>query len=265
MQDNIKNIINFENVYANYGLFQALENINFKVYNNQNWAILGANGSGKSTLIKLISNDMYPNTEYPFKKELFGKETWDIFELKKKLGIITNDLHNLYMNWGDTYSVKDVVLSGFQSSIGIFEHQKFSEEEKAKVNEVMDFLNLIPIKDKKVSQLSTGQLRLSIIGRALVHNPEVFILDEPTVGLDIKAKNIFIDKLRSISNNIPIILITHDIEEIFPEITHVALIKNKTIFKQGKKEDILTEKNLSETFNCPINLKQENNKYFLSI
>ena len=76
-------IIDFENVYVNYGMTTVLKNINLKVHANENWVILGANGSGKSTLMKLFSNDLYPNTAYPFKKELFSKDRWDIFELKK--------------------------------------------------------------------------------------------------------------------------------------------------------------------------------------
>ena len=98
------------------------------------------------------------------------------------------------------------------------------------------------------SELSTGQLRLAIIGRALIHSPKAFILDEPTVGLDIKAQRAFIKLFEKISKETPIILITHDISEIFPRITNVALIHKQTVYKQGKKEDILTSENLSEIF-----------------
>ena len=83
MEKNVETIIDFENIYANYGNFQALKNINLKIKSDENWAILGANGSGKSTLIKLLTNDLYPNTSYEFKKELFGKDRWNIFELKQ--------------------------------------------------------------------------------------------------------------------------------------------------------------------------------------
>lgn len=129
--------------------------------------------------------------------------------------------------------------------------------------EVLDFLEILGIKDKKVYQMSTGQLRLCIIGRALIHDPKAFILDEPTVGLDIKAQKSFIDLIKKLSTKASIILVTHHIEEIFQEITHVALIHNKTIFKQGKKEDILTSKNLSQIFEIDIDIQKENDRYYI--
>ena len=263
MGKSFENIINFEHVWANYGNFEALKDINLKINSNENWVILGANGSGKSTLIKLLTNDLYPNTEYNFKKELFGKDKWNIFELKKLLGIITNELHVKFMNCESYITVQDVVTSGYYSAIGSFKHHVFSDEELKKAEETMKFLNIYDIKDKKVHELSTGQLRLAIIGRALIHSPKAFILDEPTVGLDIKAQKIFINIFEKLSKEIPIILITHDVTEIFPQITHAALVHNQTIYKQGKKEDILTSQNLSEIFETDVDLKYENGKYFI--
>mgnify|MGYP003488173942 FL=1 len=260
----LENIINFENVYVNYDIDSStLRNINLKIKNNENWAILGANGSGKSTLIKLFSNDLYPTTKYPFKKEILGEENWNIFELKKNLGIITNDLHNTFGSQGKYITAYEVILSGFYSSIQIFNHQDFTKEQHQKVLEVLEFLEILELKDKKVHQMSTGQLRRCIIGRALIHDPKAFILDEPTVGLDIKSQHSFIKLIQKLSKSASIIIVTHHIEEIFEEITHVALIHNKTIFKQGKKEDILTSKNLSEIFEIDIDLQKENERYYI--
>ncbi|MFT5836338.1 MAG: iron complex transport system ATP-binding protein [Sulfurimonas sp.] len=256
-------IINFENIYANYETIPVLEGINLKIKMNEHWVILGANGSGKSTLIKLLLNDLYPNPKYPFKKQIFAQERWSIFELKKHLGIITNDLHTNFQINGSFLTAYEVVLSGFYSSIGVFKHQDFSSQEHEKALEVLEFLEISQIKDKKVHQMSTGQLRRCIIGRALIHNPKAFILDEPTVGLDIKAQNSFIKLIQKLSKKASIILVTHHIEEIFQEVTHIALMNNKTIFKQGKKEDILTSQNLSQIFEIKINLQEENNRYYI--
>lgn len=262
-KDAPETIIDFENIYAGYELSSVLENINLKINTNEHWVILGANGSGKSTLIKLISNDLYPNQKYPFKKEILGKERWSIFELKKNLGIITNDLHTYFEMHGGFLTAYEVVLSGYYSSIGVFKYQDFTKEQNEKALEILAFLEILEIKDKRVHQMSTGQLRRCIIGRALVHDPKAFILDEPTVGLDIKAQNSFIKFIQKLSRKASIILITHHIEEIFQEITHVALIHNKTIFKQGKKENILTSKNLSEIFEIEMNLEEENHRYYI--
>lgn len=259
-----ENIIDFKNIYVNYGIdFVALKNINLNINTSENWAILGANGSGKSTLIKLISQDLYPNTKYPFSKKIFNEENWNIFELKKKLGIITNDLHNLYATYGEKATAYEVILSGFSSSIKVYDNHVFSKDEHQKVMETLEFLEIQDIKDKRVKEMSTGQLRRCIIGRALIHNPLAFILDEPTVGLDIKSQHNFIKLIQKISKVSSIILVTHHIEEIFPEITHVALVHENTIFMQGKKDDVLTSENLSKIFDININLQKENNRYYI--
>lgn len=261
----VENIINFENIYVNYGMTTVLENINLKINNGENWVILGANGSGKSTLMKLFSHDLYPNTKYPFKKELFGKDRWDIFELKKNLGVITNDLQNQFLNYGKNTTALDVILSGFYSSLGIFRHHEFTEKQIDAAFDILNFLEIEHLKNKKISEMSTGEQRRCIIGRSLIHNPKAFILDEPTTGLDIKAQNNFLKLLQKLSKNVPVILITHSIEEIFPDVTHVALIYNKTIYKQGEKSDILTSENLSKVFEADIELKKANDRYFVKI
>lgn len=261
MENTVENIIDFESIYAGYDISPVLNNINLKINSNQHWVILGANGSGKSTLIKLMSNDLYPNTKRPFKKEIFGKEIWDIFELKKNLGIITNDLHIYFKTNGKSLSTHDVIVSGFFSSAK--KHQNITKQQLQKVAEVLEFLEISKIKEKKVHQMSTGELRRCIIGRALIHNPKAFILDEPTVGLDIKAQKNFIKIIQKLSKKASIILVTHHVEEIFPEITHAALVHNQTIFKQGKKENILNSANLSEIFGIKIKLQKENDRYFI--
>lgn len=256
-------LIDFENIYVSYDVKPVLENINLQINQNEHWAILGSNGSGKSTLIKLFSNDIYPNTKYPHKKLILGKKIWSIFELKKNLGIITNDLHNYFENHGSFLSAYEVILSGYFSSIGVFKHQDFTEEQHGCALEVLKFLEIEHIKDKKVAHMSTGQLRRCIIGRALIHEPKAFILDEPTVGLDIKAQNSFIKLIQKLSKKASIIIVTHHIEEIFPEITHIALIDNKTIYKQGKKEEILTSSNISKVFDVDIKLEEENQRFYI--
>ena len=258
-----KKVIDFENVYVSYDVQPVLENINLQINQGEHWAILGQNGSGKSTLIKLISNDLYPNTKYKFKKEIFGKDRWSIFELKKNLGIITNDLHNYFNEHGNFLSAYEVVLSGFYSSIGVFKHQDFTKEQHKRALEVLEFLEIMEIKDKKVQHMSTGQLRKCVIGRALVHKPKAFILDEPTVGLDIKAQNNFLNIIRKLSKYSSIIIVTHHFEEVFPEIQNVALVYNKTIYKQGKKEDILNSENISEVFESKITLACEDQRYYI--
>ena len=257
------NIIEFENIDVGYDENIVLKDINLKIKSGEHFAILGANGSGKSTLMKLIQSQIHPRHKKKFKKEIFGKSIYSIFDLKKELGVITNDLHNYFEKEAGYLTGFEVVLSGFYSSIGVFTHQDFTKKQIQKAIEVMNFLEIIDLKNKKVSSMSTGQLRKCIVARALIHDPKAFVLDEPTVGLDIKAQINFIKLLQKISLKSTIILVTHHLEEIFPEIKNVALIYNNTIFKIGKKEDILNSENLSTIFDIKIEVKQKNKRYYI--
>ncbi|RBQ29885.1 ABC transporter ATP-binding protein [Aliarcobacter vitoriensis] len=256
-------IIEFENIDVGYDEKIILKDLNLKIKEKEHFAILGSNGSGKSTLMKLIQSQIHPRHTKEFKKEIFGKSRYSIFELREELGVITNDLHNHFEKEAGYLSGFEVVLSGHYSSIGIFTHQDFTNEQIKKAKDVMEFLEIEDLRYKKVSAMSTGQLRKCIVGRALIHNPKAFILDEPTVGLDIKAQMNFIKMLKKLSKNSTIILVTHHLEEIFEEIKKVALIYNNTIYKIGNKEDILTSENLSKIFDTNLTIKEKNERYFI--
>ena len=257
------NIIDFENINVGYDSKIILKDITLKIKEKEHWAILGANGSGKSTLMKLIQSEIHPRKTNPYKKEILGKSNYSIFELKKELGIITNDLHNYFAMNGSFLTGYIAVLSGHYSSIGVFKHQDFSESQHEKAKETMKYLEIEHLANKYVQEMSTGELRKCIVARALIHDPKAFILDEPTVGLDIKAQINFIKMIQKLSQNCSIILVTHHLEEIFEEIKNVALIYDNTIYKSGKKEDILTSQNLSEIFDTNIHINMKNNRYFV--
>ena len=257
------NIIDFENINVGYDEKIILKNVTLKIKEGEHWAILGANGSGKSTLMKLIQSEIHPRKTNEYKKEILGKATYSIFELKKDLGIITNDLHNYFATHGNFLTGYITVLSGHYSSIGVFKHQDFTHEQHEKAKETMKFLEIEHLANKYVEEMSTGELRKCIVARALIHDPKAFVLDEPTVGLDIKAQINFIKMLKKLSSTASIILVTHHLEEIFEEIGNVALIFNNTIYKSGKKEEILTNENLSEIFDTKLSIVEKNGRYFV--
>jgi len=258
-----QNIIEFKNIHVGYDSTIVLKNINITIKQGEHWAVLGANGSGKSTFMKLIQSEIQPRQDFPFTKKILDQKHSSIFELKKKLGIITNDLHNYFYTHGSFLSAYEVVLSGFYSSIGVFKHQDFTAEQYNKVDETLKYLEITHLKEKKVKTMSTGELRKCIMARALIHDPIAFVLDEPTVGLDIKAQIDFMKMLKRVSIKSSIILVTHHLDEIFDGITNVALIAEKTILKSGKKEEILTSQNLSKIFNMDLQIKEKNNRYFI--
>jgi iron complex transport system ATP-binding protein len=255
-------IVNFENINIGYDYrYLVLKEINLKINAGEHWVILGSNGSGKTTLLKLMSNDLYPNTHYEFKKQILGKEDWDIFDLKKHLGIITNDLHNDF-KYNAQYSTGfEIVRSGFFASLGKIKHHVFTNEQNDKTKSIMKSLDILDLSEKKAKQMSTGELRKCIIARALIFNPKALLLDEPTSGLDIKAQLNFLDLIRKLTEKLTIIIITHHLEEIIDEVTHVALIAENRIFKQGIKEEVLTSQNISKVFDLNVVLKKEQGYY----
>jgi len=257
----MKPLIDFQHITVDYGSGPVLRDITLSIGKGEHTVILGANGSGKSTLMKLFSNDLYPSAKYPYTKSLFGKERWAIWDLKKKLGIITHDLHHTFAHQAQTVNGRDLVISGFHSSLGIFSHQGITEVQKQHALEAMQELEVGYLADRNVREMSTGQLRRCIIARAMVHHPEALLLDEPTSGLDIKAQLEFVQMIRKLSKVVTIILITHHIEEIFEEISKVVLLKSGKIFKAGKKKVTLTDQNLSDIFDIPLNLALEEGIY----
>jgi len=257
------NIINFKNINVGYDDKIILQNLNLTIKQGEHWAILGENGSGKSTLMKLIQSQIHPRFNKNSTKEIFGKSRYSLFELREKIGVITNDLHNYFLDKVPFLTGYKVVQSGFYSSFGIFEHQDFTEQQHQKVRETLEFLEINHLKEKRVSTMSTGELRKCIIARALIHNPQAFILDEPTVGLDIKAQINFLKMLQKLALQSSIILVTHHLEEIFEDITNIALIYDNTIYKSGLKEDILTSENLSIIFDTKLKINEKNHRYFV--
>ena len=162
--------------------------------------------------------------------------------LKSHLGIVTNDLHHQYINM-DYPTGKDVVASGFFDSLGIYHN--VTHEQQEKVEEIMDFLEIQHIAEKKISHMSSGEGRKCLIGRALVCDPDAMMLDEPTTGLDIKAQFNFIKLMEKVADHgKTIILITHHIEEIFSQIGKIAFLSEGTIKAIGSKNDMLTTEHI---------------------
>ncbi len=258
------NIIEFKNINISYdGESFALKDLNLTIKEGEHFAILGANGSGKSTLMKVIQSEIHPILKYNPTKKILGRDRYSIDDLKKHIGIITNDIHNFIYTNANFVRGFELVLGGLYNSIGVLRFQNIKDEDCKRVDEVMEFLEIGHLKEKKVATMSTGELRRCVVARALIHNPKALILDEPTVGLDIKAQLQFIDIMKKLSKEVTIILVTHHLDEIFEEIGNIALVYDRTIYKAGKKEDILTSENLSKVFDVDIKVKSKNNRYFI--
>lgn len=256
-------IIYFDNVELRYDVTAVLKNVSLRIDEGEHSVILGANGSGKSTLIRLINCELYPSyKEEPFKREILGDERWVVSELRKHLGVVTNDLHTRFAFEGGYLNGFETVLSGFFGTQGLFGHLEVDSWQLEAAGRAMSRLGIEHLREKRLSEMSTGELRKCIVARALVHPVKAILLDEPTVGLDIKAQLDFIDMMRSLANSgTTVILVTHHIEEVFEEIKKAILIKDGTIYVSGEKKEVLNSANLSDIFNTGLEVTHSSGRY----
>ena len=255
----MQNIIEIKNATLFQGRTKVFNRLNLKINSAYNTAILGPNGAGKTTLLKLINRDFYPVVASDSYVKLFGKERWNVQELRSRLGIVSHSLQQNYS--GDTIGLY-VLLSGFYASDGIWQHQVFDKVKIKRAQRIAEQLGIEHLLDRSFSLMSTGEQRRFLLGRALVHNPEVLVLDEPTSGLDISACFQYLETVRGLmSMGKRLILVTHHIHEIPPEVERVIFLKEGKIVEDDTKKSLLTSDKLSRLFDIPIKIIEENGYY----
>jgi iron complex transport system ATP-binding protein len=250
------NFVELKNVSVIRGERKILNDINLTISDNENAALIGPNGSGKSTFIKLITAKIYSSyTGENTVCRLFGNDRWNVADLRSKLGIVTNELQYDFHN---DITGFEAVLSGFFSSIGLFNNHVVAKEMEEKASEIISFLEVEHLSDKKLETMSSGEARRFLIARALVNDPKVLVLDEPSNSLDIASAMKFHAMLRKIAaSGAKIVMVTHLVSDIIPEMDRFIYFKNGKIFADGDRKNIFNEKKLSELFETDVHLKEK--------
>jgi iron complex transport system ATP-binding protein len=252
-------ILEIQNATVYRGDTCVFEDLSLQIARGCQTAILGPNGSGKSTLLKLLSRELYEVPREGSTVRLFGRERWDVWELRSRLGIVSHDLQHDYVAWARGV---EVILSGLHASIGVWEHQAYSRADRDRAARLMAQLGVAALGDRPFGSLSTGEQRRFLLGRALIHDPEALILDEPTSGLDPAACFDYLEVVRRLMRaGKTLILVTHHIHEIPPEVERVVLLKAGRIVADGKKAEVLTAAALSRLFDRPVALVRANGFY----
>ncbi len=233
----------------------ALDGVNLTISLGENVAIVGPNGSGKSTLIKTITRELYTRWPPPrCEMRILGQQIWNIWELRSWMGIVTNDLVQMCTQ---PYSVFETVLSGFHSSVGIWPYHTVTPEMEARAEELLDYLEIRHLRERLMTELSSGEARRAVIARALAHSPKALLLDEPSNSLDIRAMGELRDATRKLAQSgVAVILVTHHLPDIIPEVERVIFMKDGKVFRDGPKREMLTEGRLGELFGVPVSVSE---------
>lgn len=254
-------LIEYKNVTVIRNNRKVLDNISLSIDVGEHVAILGPNGAGKSSLIKTITRELHPIAESSNSyMRILGKELWNVAELRNQLGIVSSDVGK--SSFGD-FSCQETFLSGFFNSAGIWPHHKVTTEMKQKAKAVMKLMGIYHLRETSVNEISTGESRLVTIGRALVNDPVTMLLDEPTSSLDPQAARKVRHALRRIAGKgKSIVMITHNLSDIVPEIKRVVFIRNGKVVQDGEKEKILTAASLSALFGVKLEVVRRDGYYY---
>jgi iron complex transport system ATP-binding protein len=254
-------LLELRNICVIRGQTLALDDFSLRIGAEEHVAILGPNGCGKSTLIKTITRECYPVARPDSAITILGEETWDVFSLRARLGIVSNDL--MASCTGEANG-RDVVLSGFFSSITIFPNHTVDPRHRQMADTALQQLGISHLAERPVREMSSGEARRVLIARALVHNPRALLFDEPCNSLDLAAQHTVRQAMRTLANSgIGIILVTHELPDIVPEIQRVVLMSRGRIVADGPKEEILQVERLSELFEVKVELARRDGYYHL--
>lgn len=254
-------LIEIRNATIYRGRNCVFQNFDLSIEQHEQVAILGPNGSGKTTLLKVINREIYPVLSEDSSVRILGRTNWNVWDLRSHIGIVSHDLQAQYR---PSTSALEVVLSGFYSSVGIHGllSRRISSEQKDMAREILADLGIIDLAATPLNRMSTGQQRRCLLGRALVHDPDTLILDEPTAGLDLSASFDYLARIRRlVAEGKNIILVTHQLNEIPPDIERVMLLRNGQLIADGAKQQVLTEDNLRRTYDTEIRVARVDGNY----
>ncbi|MFO0018095.1 MAG: ABC transporter ATP-binding protein [Synechococcaceae cyanobacterium] len=242
--------LELESVEAWLGPHQVFENLTLALRLGEPTAVLGPNGSGKSSLIRLLGRSIYPVVKPGSWLRIFGSETVNLWELRRRVGLVSQDQQIAY---AASVPAAEVVLSGLFGSVGLGRAQQPSPAQRCRALELLAAEDLADLAERPYGQLSQGQQRRLLLARALVHEPQLLVLDEPLQGLDLAARHRLLASLRRrIQAGTTVLLVTHDIEAIVPEIQRCLLLHQGRVLADGPPQEVLRDGPLSALYGTPL-------------
>ena len=234
-----------------------LDALSLDIAQGQHTAILGPNGSGKSTLVKLIERRVYPlvHDDGTPVARIFGRDRWNVAELRSLLGVVSSDLRREFEASNET--ALHAVLSGFFASMTLGPDHRVDDAMRDRALDSLARVGARHLASRDVSTLSSGEARRVLIARALVHRPRALLLDEPCAGLDPGTRRRFLDLLSELAQEgTTLVLVTHHVEEIVPEIGHVVMLREGKVLAEGPKAALLADDRLSGLFGWDMEVER---------
>lgn len=258
-----KELVAFEGVNFRRDGRVILKDVHWKIMEGENWALLGLNGSGKSTLLSMIPAYTYPSQGIVrvFGHQ-FGKYQWD--KIRSRIGFLSSTLDLFSSTMGSSY-IDEIILSGKRGTARVYE--EVTEEDREKARHLVEEFELGHILQTRFRDMSHGEKRRALVARAFMNEPSLMILDEPCASLDLRARERLLKSLNNevSGNKYPFIYVTHQIEEIIPAISHVAILHRGEILQAGPKHDVIKDTYLSQLYEMDLRVEWEGERPWIII
>jgi len=255
-------LLQLEHVSVARGSNIVLHDVSFRIERGESLAILGPNGCGKSTLLKTLTCECYPLAVPEMRVSILGRERWDLTELKRRMGVVSAELPGRQTL---TTTGFDAILTGFFSSSTLWPNLTVTPAMRDRAEEILRLIDGEALRDKHMGTMSAGQQRRIMIGRALAGTTgdvTMLLLDEPSNALDLAAQQDLREMLRKlVRQGITVILITHHIADILPEMQRVVGMRDGRIVADGPKQELLTSDRLSGLFGRAITVHERDGFY----
>lgn len=234
--------------------------LSWKVTSGERWVVLGPNGAGKSTLFGLAGALIHPSRGLvSILDSQMGSV--DVFELRPRIGITSNSVVDLIPA---DETVLNLVMTSSYAIVGRWQ-ESYDLWDESRALSLLTILGVRDLKERTFMSLSEGEKKRVLIARALMPNPELLLLDEPAAGLDLGGREDLLRRLNALAkdpSSPSTIIVTHHVEEIPQGTTHCLLLSQGKIIAVGPLHEVLTAPNLSQAYNLPIELKEEENRFF---
>jgi iron complex transport system ATP-binding protein len=256
--------IHLDRVGVRRGNRWILRDVSWRVPAGTCAAVLGPNGSGKSTLARGLAGHLWPTTgECRVLGNLFGET--DLNELRRSVRMIQP---------AGPYDIdaeltaREVVLTGFFGTLGLYDF--VNDDMNADAERVLRRVGLAGQSEQPYSTMSSGERVRSLIARALVQRPALLLLDEPTAGLDLLAREQVLATVEALfrsneSERPTVLLITHHVEELPPATSQVLMLSDGKVAAQGEPGAVLRSEVLSEVYRCPVEVRRSNGRFYLEV